>query len=73
MNGKTVELQWILLYVDIDGNERADLLDKRGTKSHIDKSCGNIANDWKEFSHRPHKEAVANFRLKTRHDSLQNI
>ncbi|GFS97664.1 uncharacterized protein LOC103523915 [Nephila pilipes] len=28
----------------------------------------NIANNWKEFSRGPRKEAVANFRLKTRHD-----
>ncbi|GFT01355.1 hypothetical protein NPIL_34501 [Nephila pilipes] len=31
----------------------------------------NIANDWKEFGHRPRKEAVANFRLKTRHNCLE--
>ncbi|GFT20848.1 hypothetical protein NPIL_127071 [Nephila pilipes] len=35
-----------------------------------DKSWENIANDWKEISHRPHKEAVTNFRIKTRHDCL---
>ncbi|GFU05813.1 uncharacterized protein LOC103523915 [Nephila pilipes] len=34
------------------------------------KSRENITNDWKEFSHRPCKEAVANFRLRTRHDCL---
>ncbi|GFT43729.1 hypothetical protein NPIL_252501 [Nephila pilipes] len=28
----------------------------------------NIANDWKEFSHRQRKKMVANIRLKTRHD-----
>ncbi|GFU00225.1 uncharacterized protein LOC103523915 [Nephila pilipes] len=39
------------------------------TKSR-DKSCENISNDWKEFSHRSRKDAVANFRLKTRHDYL---
>ncbi|GFT02033.1 hypothetical protein NPIL_179871 [Nephila pilipes] len=33
-----------------------------------DKSWENIANDRKEFSYRPREEAVANFRLKTRHD-----
>ncbi|GFT36304.1 uncharacterized protein LOC103523915 [Nephila pilipes] len=38
-------------------------------KSRV-KSWENIGNDWKEFSHRPRKEAVANFRLKTGHDCL---
>ncbi|GFS64717.1 uncharacterized protein LOC103523915 [Nephila pilipes] len=33
-----------------------------------DKSLENITNDWKEFSYSPRKEAVANFRLTTRHD-----
>ncbi|GFT96873.1 hypothetical protein NPIL_169081 [Nephila pilipes] len=33
-----------------------------------DKSWENIANDWKEFNHRRRKEAVAYFRLKTRHE-----
>ncbi|GFT22543.1 hypothetical protein NPIL_196441 [Nephila pilipes] len=35
-----------------------------------DKNWENIANNWKEFSHRPRKEAGANFRLKTRRDCL---
>ncbi|GFU05705.1 hypothetical protein NPIL_402751 [Nephila pilipes] len=35
-----------------------------------DKSWENISNEWKEFSHRPRKEAVVNFRLKIRHDCL---
>ncbi|GFU56992.1 hypothetical protein NPIL_399131 [Nephila pilipes] len=30
-------------------------------------NLGKIANDWKEFSHKPRKEAVTSFRLKTRH------
>ncbi|GFU50119.1 uncharacterized protein LOC103523915 [Nephila pilipes] len=40
------------------------------SNKYRDKSWENIANDWKEFSHRPRKKAVANFRLKTRHDCL---
>ncbi|GFU40866.1 hypothetical protein NPIL_483711 [Nephila pilipes] len=35
-----------------------------------DKSWENIANDWKEFSHRSRKEAMDNVRLKTRHNCL---
>ncbi|GFT16332.1 uncharacterized protein LOC103523915 [Nephila pilipes] len=35
-----------------------------------DKYWENTENDWKEFSHRTHKEVVANFRLKTRHNCL---
>ncbi|GFT09132.1 hypothetical protein NPIL_581871, partial [Nephila pilipes] len=73
--------------MDIDSNEKANLLAKRGTKSHMeeiaipldslkrcireitmlnynmdqsnkyrDKPWENIANDWKQFSHRQHKE-----------------
>ncbi|GFT61863.1 hypothetical protein NPIL_510781 [Nephila pilipes] len=36
MNGKIVELQRILSHVDKDGNERVDLLAKRGTKFHTE-------------------------------------
>ncbi|GFU01316.1 hypothetical protein NPIL_559571 [Nephila pilipes] len=36
MIGKIVEFQWIPSHVDIDGNKRADLLAKRGTKSHME-------------------------------------
>ncbi|GFS69598.1 uncharacterized protein LOC103523915 [Nephila pilipes] len=101
MNGKIVEFQWIPSYVSIYGNERAELLAKRGTKSHMeeivipldflkrsinekiminynrdlsnklrDKYWENIVNDWKEFSRKPRKVAVANFSLKIRHDCL---
>ncbi|GFT25533.1 uncharacterized protein LOC103523915 [Nephila pilipes] len=35
------------------------------------KSWENIAKDWKEFSHRPWEKMVANCRLKTRHDCLE--
>ncbi|GFT98413.1 hypothetical protein NPIL_432351 [Nephila pilipes] len=101
MNGKIVEFQWTPSHMDIDDNERAELLAKNGRKSHMeeivipldslkrciqekimlnysmdlssetgDKSGENIVNDWKEFSHKPRKEAVTNFRLKTRYDCL---
>ena len=34
------------------------------------KTWENIREDWTEYSNRPRKEAVANFRLKTGHDCL---
>lgn len=101
MNSKTVEFQWIPSHVDIDGNERADVLAKKGTDIFIErgpipldslrrsirenimsaynmelsinskgKLWETIRDDWSEFSRRPRKEAVANFRLKTGHDCL---
>ncbi|GFS49977.1 uncharacterized protein LOC103523915 [Nephila pilipes] len=57
---------WKRVYTD--GSELKDAAEAGGPRRG--KSWENIANYWKEFSRRSRKEAVANFRLKTRHDCL---